>query len=195
MAGLVELVRSRCPAFTERAMTFEDFLTVCEGEQIVVELKRHPLDEQLIRRPPAKIVLNAGLSERYRTFAGFHALAHWLGHPAPQSFYLGSPGWLDSIELEASQIGLLALMPSRPPYPRLERARMTQQEIMFWIEEPRTPPERALGDVVEMRNGRPRPRTRSARPKPLRLGRLAQTEFQWPPQQTQFRFPDGGRGR
>jgi hypothetical protein len=171
---LITLVQEKVPAFGRRVLTFEDFLTTAAAEGIVVELKRHPVDEQLIRKPLAKIVLNAGLSERYRTFAGFHAFAHWLGHPGHTDFYLGSPGWLDAIELEASTIGYLAIAPhpKGPPYPKLVRARVdaTQLEMEFWIEYP------YITLTQGGRTVRHEVRWRSQR---RRLVRAGQTEFTW----------------
>ena len=143
-------------------MSFEDFLTICTTEEIAVELKRHPMDEQLVRKPLARIILNAGLSERYRTFAGFHALAHWFGHPGRQDFYLGSPGWLDAIELEASAVGYLALAPhAGPPWPRLVRAAQSWDQLEFFVEYPEASADRKL----QWRRRR------------TRLGRLAQLEL------------------
>ena len=139
MDQLIQLVQTKVPDFGRRVLTFEDFLAVCTAEEIHVELKRHPMDEQLLRKPLAKIILNAGLSERYRTFAGFHALAHWFGHPGRADFYLGSPGWLDTIELEASAIGYLAIAPPRrpgPPWPRLVRAEQAVEQLAFEVEYP-----------------------------------------------------------
>jgi hypothetical protein len=155
---LIRLVQQKIPDFTRRVMTFEDVLAVCARENLSIELREHHLDEQLLRRPAAKIILNAGLSERYRTFAGFHALAHWYAHPGSPAFYLGSPGWLDQVELEASQIGFLALSPADgPPYPRLVRARVDPVQLEFWVEYP----ERQPGGRVRWR------------PRRTRLGRLA----------------------
>lgn len=83
---LIQLVQAKIPDFGRRVLTFEDFLTAAAAEGVVVELMRHPIDEQLVRKPPAMIVLNAGLSEKYRTFARFHALAHCFGHPGQTEF-------------------------------------------------------------------------------------------------------------
>jgi hypothetical protein len=143
---LITLVQTKVRYFGTRVLTFEDFLTAAAAEGIVVELKKHPVDEQLVRRPLAKIVLNAGLSERYRTFAGFHAFAHWLGHPGRAEFYLGSPGWLDAIELEASTIGFLAIAPhpTGAPYPRLVKAQNTGHQMEFFVEYPHAEPGRKL---------------------------------------------------
>lgn len=165
--ALIHLMQQKIPGFGLRVLTFEDFLATAAADRITVELKQHPRDEHLIRKPPAKIILNAGLSEKYRTFAGFHALAHWFAHPGHVEFYLGSPGWLDAVELEASAIGYLAIAPhpEGPPYPRLVRAGLDRQqlEMRFEVEYPEieTP-------------GRVRWRQRRTR-----LVRAGQTEFQW----------------
>jgi hypothetical protein len=142
----IAAIRRRLPDFTRRAMTFEDFLVIAAHEQLTVEVKPYPMDEHLVRRPLARIVLNAGLAERYRTFMGFHALGHWFLHPATQEFYLKSPGWLDRVELEASAIGYLALAPYRdgPPWPRLVKAVRTELQMDFFVEYPEQIPGRKL---------------------------------------------------
>ena len=167
------MMQRRVHDFGRRVLTFEDFLAAADAEGIVVELRKHPLDEQLVRKPLAKIILNAGLSERYRTFAAFHALAHWLGHPGRTDFYLGSPGWLDAIEVEASTIGYLAIAPhpKGPPYPRLVRAGLdaSQLEMRFDLEYP----EIVLSGVRAV-NRRVHWRKQQAR-----LVRAGQTTFPW----------------
>jgi hypothetical protein len=166
---LIQLVQTRVRDFARRVMTFEDFLSAAAAERLAVELKHQEADEQLVRKPPAKITLNAGLSEKYRTFSAFHALAHWFGHPGHLDFYLGSPGWLGAIELEASMIGYLALAPhpQGPPYPRLVRAGLDAQQIEmeFLVEYP----------VVEVLEGG-RVRWRRRKTKLIRPG---QAEFPW----------------
>ncbi len=59
-------------------------------------------------------------------------------HPGDQEFYLGSPGWLHRVELEASTVGFLALSPwpKGPPYPHLERAFSEGDEMRFWVRYP-----------------------------------------------------------
>ena len=165
---LITMMQAKVPAFCRRVLTFEDFLEAAANEGVVIELKRHPSDEQIIRKPLAKIILNTGLSEKYRTFVGFHAFAHWVGHAAENNFYLGSPGWLDAVELEASAIGYLALAPhpQGPPYPRLVRAGLdrAQLEMRFDVEYP----SRGLPDSKV-----------SWRQRTTRLVRPGQTEFRW----------------
>jgi hypothetical protein len=172
---LITLVQTKVRDFGARVLRFEDFLTAAAAEGIVVELRKHPVDEQLVRKPLAKIILNAGLSERYRTFAGFHAFAHWLGHPGHTDFYLGSPGWLDAIELEASTIGYLAIAPhpKGPPYPRLVAARLddTQLEMGFQVEDPYVV-------FAEDDASKVRPQIRWRR-RHTRLVRAGQTAFDW----------------
>jgi hypothetical protein len=132
-------MRRVMPDFARRRMTWGDFLDVCQRERIRVEVRPYLFDELLSRhgRWP-RIIINAGLQEAYRIFVGFHALGHWVAHPGPREFYLGSPGWLDITELEASTIGYLALAPhpAGPPYPLLERAHVEDDAMLFWVRYP-----------------------------------------------------------
>jgi hypothetical protein len=54
-------------------------------------------------------------------FCVAHELGHWLLHPGTRQYYLRSPGWLDKTESQANVVGLLALWPCSPPYPRVLR--------------------------------------------------------------------------
>jgi hypothetical protein len=131
-------MRRFMPDFARRRMTYADLLEVCRREGIVVDERPSLFDEMLTRhgRRP-RIILNAWLSEPYKIFAGFHALGHWVCHPGPREFYLGSPGWLDATELEASTIGYLAIDPyPGPPYPLLLRAEVRNDAMCFWVEYP-----------------------------------------------------------
>src|SRR5262245_28356466 len=64
--------------------------------------------------------------------------------PTATEFYLGSPGWLHRIELEASTVGF-SPWPNGPPYPHLERAFAEGDEMRFWIRFP--PALRADGTI------------------------------------------------
>jgi hypothetical protein len=157
MDTLVNTVRRAVPGFTERALTYEDFLACCRMQGIIVETRPDPFDEYLSRRGRcSRITLNTGLTPLYKTFLGFHALGHWFGHPGDQEFHLGSPGWLHHTELEASTVGFLALSPwpDGPPYPRLEKAYAEGDEMQFWVQYPRKvliPP----GEAVDVAGWRP----------------------------------------
>jgi hypothetical protein len=162
---LIQLVQSKVRGFNARPLAFDDFLAACEREGIAVEIRPHLYDEELRRGSEPTIIVNAGLSEKYRTFVAFHSLAHWFAHPGHVHFYLGSPGWLSHVELEASTIGFLALAPHKngPPYPRLTRAKNDGRQIEMFIEYPHAEP----GKKIRWRRRR------------ALLSRVDQTEFRW----------------
>jgi hypothetical protein len=136
-------MRRLIPNFNTRPLAYADFLAVCGQLGILVEEKPYLFDEYLSRwgRRP-KIIINAGLTPLYRAFVGFHALGHWVAHPGGRDFYLGSPGWLDKTELEASALGYLAVAPhpGGPPYPVLERAHIEGDMMLFWVNYPELQP-------------------------------------------------------
>src|SRR5262245_9667428 len=112
IASLVAHVRRLIPDFCQRPMTFEDFLGACATENIDVQIREYIFDGYTSRRwKPIRITLNRGLAPTYRTFVAFHELAHYVGHPHDQAFYLQTPGLLARIEREAHTIGFLALHP------------------------------------------------------------------------------------
>lgn len=183
MEHIVEMIRQRIPDFTERAMTFDDFLGACGLDGVGVEVREYHLDEQLRREPTPRIVLNARLAPAYRVFVAFHALAHWLGHPGRQEFYLGSPGWLDTVELEASNIGLLALSAHKgPPYPRLAKAVIRAEQLELWVDYPRVVLDTEPGGRPKRRYDWRRRRTYLTRVEQLSL------ELRQEPGQQRFRF-------
>src|SRR5262249_28553374 len=140
MDALLATVRRAVPGFTERALTYDDFLACCRIQGIIVETRPYVFDESLSRRGhDARITVNSGLTPLYRTFVGFHALGHWFGHPGDREYSLGNPGWLRPTELEASTVGFLALSPwpDGPPYPRLEKAYAEGDAMQFWVQYPR----------------------------------------------------------
>jgi len=143
MDALLARAASALPGFGHRPLTYDDFLATCRAEGILVDVRASLFDEYLThrgRRP--RITLTVGLAPIYRTFVAFHALGHWLAHPGNQEFYLGSPGWLHRVELEASTIGFLALAPwPGPPYLRLEKAYAEGDVMRFWVRYPRELPD------------------------------------------------------
>lgn len=186
MDQIIALVQEKIPGFGHEILRFDDFLAACDVDGIGVEIRAFGRDEQL-RRDQRRIVLNAGLAGSYRTFVGFHALAHWYAHPGQQDFYLGSPGWLDTIELEASTIGFLAIAPPRepgPPWPRLTRARCLPNQLELYAAYPNEL-------IVDPRAGTIRRGWRDYRRRPTILFRRAQLEL--PLGQAELPFPLGRR--
>jgi hypothetical protein len=175
-------MRRLVPDFAHRRMTYGDFLDACVRERITVDVRPYLFDEYLTRHRRPRIILNAGLSEPYRVFVAFHALGHWVAHPGPREFYLGSPGWLDITEIEASTLGLLAVQPwpTGPPYPLLERAHVEDDAMLLWV----TYPERLASGATHWRE-RPIRGARYVSPThfgrtPIRLRRFVdQLEFDW----------------
>lgn len=142
---LITAMQRFVPDFLRRRLTYADFLNACRRASIRVAVQPYLFDEYLSRWGRSRIILNAGLAEPYRTFVGFHALGHWVAHPGPREFYLGSPGWLDKTELEASTLGYLAIAPvPGPPYPILEQAHVEGELMHFWVQYPERQPGRRI---------------------------------------------------
>jgi hypothetical protein len=145
---MVALLGAKIPGFGQRRLDYGDFLAVCRRERIRVETRPYLWDEYLNRwgsRPT--ITLNTGLTPTYKTFVAFHALGHWFLHPGDIEYYLGSPGWLDQTEIEASTVALLALnpWPAGPPYPTLERAHTDGDLMRLWVAFPERRPGERMG--------------------------------------------------
>jgi hypothetical protein len=182
--ALITAARAKIPGLCERPLTYADFLALCRRERLRVDVRPWLFDEQLNRRGPRPtITLAAGLATTYKTFLGFHALAHWFLHPGTEDAYLGSPGWLDAIELEASTIGMLALARHRgPPYPIVRRAHLQGNEMLLWVMYPKLPgTEGAEYDAPRFRGmSGARGLSQTSRGRPTRLQRyLDQLEFEW----------------
>ena len=144
MDAHVAIARREIPGFGQRQLIYADFLACARAQGITVDVRPYLFDEYLSRRGRhPRITLTVGLAPLYKAFVAFHALGHWFGHPGDQEFYLGSPGWLHTIELEASTIGYLALAPwpGGPPYPRLEKAHTEGGEMRFWVRYPQVQPD------------------------------------------------------
>jgi hypothetical protein len=60
----------------------------------------------------------------------FRELTHYLGHPSPREFYLGSPSWISKTQTQANTLDLLALWP---------RHRRLQQWDEDFLEQRRPP--------------------------------------------------------
>src|SRR5262249_3274603 len=143
MEAFLAIVRHAIPGFAERPLTYDDFVACCRAEGIVVEVRPSRFDQRLSRRGRRpRITLNAGLTPLYKRFVAFHALGHWCGRPGNQELCLGSPGWLNEVELEASTVGFLAIAPwpHKTPYPRLLQAFAEGDEMQFWVRYPKRQP-------------------------------------------------------
>jgi hypothetical protein len=138
LAHSLALARERIPDLGRRRLTHQDLVQTCAREGVQLRLEPALLDERLTRRGgPPTITINAALMPDYRVFLGFHALGHWLFHPGSKEYYLGSPGWLDKIECEASTLGFLALFPyPGPPYPIVQRSRIDEAWVHLWVRYP-----------------------------------------------------------
>lgn len=128
-ADLVARLREAVPAFNTRPLTWADSEAVCSQERLDLVVRPWRYDEQFFRRA-RRIVIDAKLAPRYRTFAVWHALGHWFLHPGDEAYDL-ERGWLSPIEREASLVGFLALAPwpASPPYPVLQRAAVEDEQI------------------------------------------------------------------
>jgi hypothetical protein len=138
LEDLVTALRRLVPDFGRRRLTYDDFLTVCHREGIDITERDDGPDERILRgdiRP--RISLRRGLAEDYRTFVAWHALGHYVLHPGPSTYYF-ERGWLDAIEVEASSVGMLALLPwpDGPPFPELRRAWVDDDRLALRVAYP-----------------------------------------------------------
>jgi hypothetical protein len=121
-AALAEIA-SRFPTFGARPLGWDDALALAEALGATVALRACREDAILVVPETApRIIVSQRLDlSGWGVFCVVHELGHWLLHPGTRQYYLRSPGWLDKTESQANTLGVLALWPAPPPYPRVLR--------------------------------------------------------------------------
>jgi hypothetical protein len=131
-------MRRLVPEFARRPLTWDDFTGVCRAEGIDVGFHEGEPDERLMRGDlRSRISLRRRLRPTYQLFVAWHALGHYVLHPSPSTYHF-ERGRMDSIETEASLVGLLALTPwvAGPPYPRLHDVVADETMLVFHVRYP-----------------------------------------------------------
>jgi hypothetical protein len=133
---IVRGVQRLIPTFGRRRMTLRQALDAFRREGVTVETSLTCLaDGQLQRAGRLRVVLRQNLAREAALYTVFHELGHWVAHPFDQWAAVDT-GTSYEVELEASSIGYLALVPhvAGPPYPILVRTKGWTDDGWYLLE-------------------------------------------------------------
>jgi len=110
---LVSRLESEIDGFNRRPLGLEDLERLCEAADVVLVFHPFPGQGILFRRHGRPVIaVNRRLSPGHAVFVGFHEYFHHRFHPGSVHTYMATPYWLDKIELQASILAALAVLPT-----------------------------------------------------------------------------------
>ncbi len=110
---LVSRLESEIPGYNHRPLGLDDLEQVCHAADVVLIFHPFPGQGLLFRRYGQPVIaVNSNLSPGLKAFVGFHEFFHLRFHPGAIHNYTATPLWLDKVELQASVLAALAVMPT-----------------------------------------------------------------------------------
>ena len=110
---LITLLEAEIPGYNRRPLGVEDLERVCEASGVVLLFCPLPGHGLCFRRHGVPVIaVSKRLRGAHRVFVGFHEYFHYRFHPGTIHTYSASNHWLKKIELQASILAALAVLPT-----------------------------------------------------------------------------------
>lgn len=110
---LVTLLESEIRGYNQRPLAMEELEVICDQAGLVLVHSPFPGTGAYFRCKGLPVIaVDSRLNPEYAAFVGFHEFFHFRFHPGSIHTYDNTTYWLDKVELQASILASLAVIPT-----------------------------------------------------------------------------------